>query len=1003
VSFGNCFVRYGLAAFGSVLLVGALWPRSGSRLEPPPRLLARPAQLAQAAQSPQLPQPKAAMVDPKSAASQADEPVSWQKEIRPLLGEKCLLCHGPDPSSRKADLRLDGPAGYLADLGGYSAVAPGELDESELIYRISTADEDERMPPAEHGERLSAEEVDLLRRWVEQGAQWEAHWAYAPFREVSVPANDAPIASPIDAFIQTKLTQQGLQPAALADPATQLRRLHLDLTGLPPSLSELASFLADPSEAAYAQRVDSLLASPEFAVRWARPWLDAARYADSHGFTIDGGRNVWPWRDWVVDAIDADLPFDQFTIEQLAGDLLPDASRSQRLATGFHRNTQVNQEGGAKDEENRVNAVIDRTNTTGSVWMGATMGCAQCHTHKYDPISHTEYFQVYAFFNQTRDSGVSSEPSLLVARNAAEEARAQAWETEQHELRAAIVARHQTASAGWETWQPRAWASNGPELRPEEDGSYSVVGQNAVFSTYFLQARRNGKGLSALRLEALPMGGGGPGRASNGNFVLQQIRVYARNAAEVAAGDASTPDNAEDSGWVRLPLAFARADIEQDTRSEGGSYYPIAATLDDGPGWAIKPGFGQPHVAQWYLAEALPAGDWELRVELQQEHGANHTLGAFRILLDDQSRAQPSQSGVDPSLVDADWRVAIDALREHQSMRPRLPMSLVMEAREVPRTTHLFGRGSFLDPKQVVEPGYPVEMNHFAPDAQPRTRLDLARWLVDERNALVHRVTVNRWWQQLFGLGLVETENDFGLRGAQASHPDLLEWLAKDYVEHGYSRKHVVRQIVRSHAYRQASTSDAATREVDPRNRLLARQSRLRLEGEVLRDAALSVSGLLNAQRGGPPVQPPQPDGVFAFTQSRKTWNADEGDGRYRRSLYTRIWRSSPFPFYTTFDAPSASNSCTRRGRSNTALQALTLANDPMILELAAGLGGRLSKLEQPFEQAFLLMLSRPGLPVEIERLRLHWQSVANARDEQAAWTSVGRVLLNLDEFLNRP
>lgn len=964
MSFGNCFARYGLAAFGSVLLVGALWPRSGA---------------------------------------QADEPVSWQNQIRPILGEKCLICHGPDPSSREADLRLDSPAGYLADRGGYAAVAPGDLDESELIYRITTDDIDDRMPPEGHGEALTAEEVDLFRRWVEQGAQYEAHWAYAPFREVSLPASDAPAASPVDAFVRAKLDAQGLQAALLADPATQLRRLHLDLTGLPPSLAELASFVADPSDAAYAQRVDALLASPGFAVRWARPWLDAARYADSHGFTIDGGRDVWPWRDWVVNAIDADLPFDQFTIEQLAGDLLPNAKRSQRLATGFHRNTQVNQEGGAKDEENRVNAVIDRTNTTASVWMGATMGCAQCHTHKYDPISHTEYFQTYAFFNQTRDSGVSSAPSLLIARNAEEEQQAQAWETEQRRLRAAIVASHQSAAAGWETWQPRAWGSNGPELRPEEDGSYSVVGQNAVFSTYFLQGRRSGQGLSALRLEALPMGGRGPGRGSNGNFVLQQIRVYARNASEVAEGDASTPENAEDSGWVRLPLAVAVADIEQNTASEGGNHYPISSTIDDGPGWAIKPGFGQPHVAQWYLAEPLLPGDWEIRVELQQEHGGNHTLGAFRFLLDDQPRTLPIESGLDPSLVDADWRAAIDALREHQGTRPRLPMSLVMEAREVPRTTHLFGRGSFLDPKQVVEPGFPAAMNHFAPEARPQTRLDLAHWLTDERNALVHRVTVNRWWQQLFGLGLVETENDFGLRGGQASHPDLLEWLAQDYVAHGYSRKHVVRQIVLSHAYRQASTTDAATRAADPRNRLLARQSRLRLEGEALRDAALSVSGLLNPQRGGPPVQPPQPDGVFAFTQSRKTWKADEGDGRYRRSLYTRIWRSSPFPFYTTFDAPSASNSCTRRGRSNTALQALTLANDPMVLELAAGLGGRLAGMQQPFEQAFPLVLSRPALPAEVERLREHWRSVAASRDEMAAWTSVGRVLLNLDEFLNRP
>lgn len=930
--------------------------------------------------------------------------MSWQNEVRPLLADKCMHCHGPDPSTREADLRLDTPEGFTMDLGGYQAVVAGDPEESELLYRVTTDDSRDRMPPVEHGEALSQVEVDLLRRWIDEGANWEPHWAYAPFARSEPPASEVATAHPIDAFVRSELVAQGMSPSPPAEPATQLRRLHLDLTGLPPSRDELASWLADPSDEAWAARVDTLLASPDFAVRWARPWLDAARYADSHGFTIDGGRSIWPWRDWVVDAIDSDMPFNQFTIEQLAGDLLADPTRAQRLATGFHRNTQINQEGGAKDEENRVNAVLDRVNTTGAVWLGSTMACAQCHTHKYDPITQTEYFQLYAFLNQTRDSGVSSDPSLLVTRNDEEEQKALAWEAEREAKRLAVQQAHAAATADWRVWQPKAWASNGPELRPEEDGAYRVVGQGAIYSTYVLQGVHQG-GLHALRLEALPargLSGGGPGRSGNGNFVLQQIRVYARNAAEYDAGDGRTPENAEDSGWVRLRIERALADLEQDTSSEGGRHYGIAQTLDDRPGWAIKPGFGEPHVAQFAFAEALPEGEWELRVELQQEHGDRHTLGHFRMMLAEHEVALPDGEVV-PGLVDPRWADALREQREHEGKRPRLPMSLVLEAREVLRETRLFGRGSFLDPKQEVAPGFPAAMNHFAPQAQPQTRLDLAQWLVDPRNALVHRVTVNRWWQQLFGTGLVETENDFGLRGAQPSHPELLDWLAQDFVNHGFSRKHVVRRIVLSQTYRQSSAATEAQREADPNNRWLARQRRLRLEGEALRDAALAVSGLLDPRRGGGPVQPPQPDGVFAFTQSRKSWKPDEGGDRYRRSLYTRIWRSSPFPFYAVFDAPAASASCTRRVRSNTPLQALTLANDAMVMEFAAALGERLKAETDPFAAAYLLVLSRPGTAAEQSRLREHWEAIVRMRDEPAAWTSLGRVLLNLDEFLTRP
>jgi len=921
--------------------------------------------------------------------SPAQEPVTWEKHIRPMLAESCLLCHGPDPSTREADLRLDNPAGYLADLGGYSAVAPGDLDESELIYRLTTDDERERMPPVDSGEALSAEQIELFKRWIEQGAEWQEHWAYAPARDVEMPQLAATGSHPIDAFIQAKLAELGMSASPPAKPAIRLRRVYLDLIGLPPSPQQLAEFSADPSDAHYEQIVDELLASEQFAVRWARPWLDAARYADSHGFTIDGGRTAWPWRDWVVDAIHSDMPFDQFTIEQLAGDLLPEATRAQRLATGFHRNTQINQEGGAKDEENRVNAVLDRVNTTGAVWLGSTFGCAQCHTHKYDPITHTDYFSLFAFFNQTRDSGVSSDPALLVARNAEEERSAAAWEATAAQRAHAVRVAHARATPAWTTWQPRAWGSNGPELRPEEDGSYFVVGQNPVYSTYFLEGKHSGA-LAALRLEALAdsrLPKGGPGRAGNGNFVLQELRVFARPSSD---------DTQED--WRAVALKSARADFEQDTSADGGAHYSIQSVLQGGPGWAVKPEFGLSHVAQFELEDALPAGDWEVRVELQQELGGRHTLGAFRVALASDAAA----AGQTP-LIDSAWRAAQSEARAHARMRPALPRSLVMEEREVPRVTRLFNRGSFLDPRQVVQPAFPVAMNHFAADARPENRLDLARWLVDPRNALVHRVTVNRWWQQLFGLGLVETENDFGLRGAAPTHPDLLEWLAQDYVASGFSRKHVVRSIVTSATYQQSAVVTEQAYSTDPRNRWLARQSRQRLEGEVIRDAALQVSGLLVPKLGGPPVQPPQPSGVFSFTQSRKNWKASEGEDRYRRSLYTRLWRSSPFPFFTVFDQASASATCTRRLPSNTPLQALTLANDPMMLEYAAAFGAELALADNPWSEGYLRCLSRLPNEEELHVMQAFHARVAEQSGDQAAWTALARVLLNLDEFVNRP
>ena len=901
---------------------------------------------------------------------------SYARDVRPILAEHCFQCHGPDERKRKARTRLDTAAGLSALGSERRRIAePGDVETSELWLRVTSGEDLERMPPAEHGRRLETQEFEVLRRWIESGARWEPHWAFAPFREVEPPPvrDEAWIANPIDRFVLARLEREGLAPAPEADRRTLMRRASLDLIGMVPALEEVEAFVADERPDAWERAVDRLLASPHYGERWARPWLDLARYADSHGFTIDGGRSMWPWRDWVVRAIDADMPFERFTIEQLAGDLLPDATNAQTVATAFHRNTQINQEGGAKDEENRVLAVIDRVNTTAAVWLGSTMACAQCHSHKFDPISQTEYYRMFAFFDQTEDGGVSSGPRAAVSDAETEEQLAQ-FEAERERLAAELDRQAALAATGWVRWRPARWrASEGPELELLPDGSLRSIGHNPQTSVYSLEGPVPAAGLAALRLEALPdlsLSGRGPGRASGGKFEVSSLVVAVRAHA--------------DAPWRELEL-------------------------DRDEAWGVQTEPGRPHAVHYALETPLPAEARELRVELRQERGSNHVLGRFRLLV----RATPQGPGGQHALVPSAWTEAWQALVEHEGRALKLPTVLVMRERAERRTTRVFERGSFLDPGPAVEAGFPAAINHFARDGNPRTRLDLARWLVHPENALVWRVTVNRWWQSFFGLGIVATENDFGLRGAAPTHPDLLEWLARELVRRQGSRKQIHRLIVTSRTYRQSSRPRPELSGIDPRNRLLARQSRLRTDAECIRDSALRASGLLEPERFGPPVQPPQPQGVFAFTQSNRKWEPSAGPDRFRRTLYTRIWRSAVFPFLTTFDAPVPSQTCTRRLRSNTPLQALTLANDPMMIEIAAGLAARVvSEAEDDSERIdhlFRLCLSRPATAAEQEILEQHLASqrerhasLAGEEAELRAWSALARVMLNLDEFVTR-
>lgn len=940
-----------------------------------------------------------------TARPQAPETaVDWNADVRPILAEHCLVCHGPDPEARAAGVRLDTAEGLFH--GGPDApVVPGDPDGSELVYRVAADDDFERMPPPGTGERLTPEEIATLRAWIEQGAEWTPHWAYAPFGEPCEPPepviDDGRERTPIDTFLRRRLLAQGLDLAEDAPLRDQVRRLYLDLTGLPPAhhvVTDLERRVASDGsgDAAWGELVDRVLASRAHAEHYAVRWLDVARYADSHGFTTDGARSMWPWRDWVVRAIEEDMPFDRFTIEQLAGDLLPGATRDQRLATGFHRNTQINGEGGAKDEENRVAAVMDRVATTGAVWLGTTLACAQCHTHKFDPVTHTDYFRMFAVFNSTRDSGVSAAPRMLVGLTSEESAGATAHEERLAEAELAHREAWAASSAGWTPWQPaRATGSNGPELRPTEFmGAYRVVGQNAVFSTYVLEGEVQGpRTVGALRLEVLP--DGGPGRARNRNFVLQEVRVASRPAAD------------PDAPWTRHPLApDARADFEQDTRGDGGGLYRAAFAADDDPatpGWAVKPAFDTPHAAVFPLASPVDLDGRTLRIELVQEHGGNHTIGAFRVCLGE---------GRDGALVTTRWRDAWAALGQVRRSRPDLPTSLVMEERATPRSTRRFHRGSFLDPREVVRSGVPPALDLFTGGtSEVRTRLDLARWLVHPDNALVHRVTVNRWWQQLFGRGLVPTENDLGLRGARPSHPELLEWLARGHVASGFSRRAFLRLALTSTAYRQGRRNPAAE-ERDPENVLLGRRLPRRLSGEALRDCMLAAAGMLTTTGPGePPVQPVRPAASGAFTQNPKSTRPSEGEARFRRSLYTRTWRSSPFPFYQTFDAPVRDVSCTRRTPSATALQALALANDPIVMEAARGLGALLRESSgegegaraRMIEAAWTRALARRPSPDEVARVRDHLSRIQEHDGVDAVPAALARLVFNLAEFTYTP
>ena len=969
-------------------------------------------------------------------------PVDFTRDVMPVLARRCLQCHaGTAPEAR---LSLESLAGALkGGKSGRPALVPGKPAESELMKLVTGADPERRMPPK--GGPLEPAQIAMLESWIAQGAPWGGnesgrhwHWAYRPPVRPNTPAvNDTYWArNAIDPFVLAKLEAAGLKPAPEADRAMLLRRVTLDLTGLPPSPSEVEAFLADPAPDAYERVVNRLLDSPAYGERMAMKWLDLARYADTHGYEKDDRRTMWPYRDWVIDAFNRDVPFDRFTVEQLAGDLLPEPTTEQLVATGFNRNTQINEEGGVDAEEFRVDAVIDRVNTVGSVWLGTTVGCAQCHNHKNDPISQEEYFRLFACFNNDdadvtlHSTGASAAGGMLPIsrRDDREEfGRLQARVADlQKSLAEYPEERLAAAQARWERDQGRkqpAWtvlqplkvtSAAGATFTSQPDGSVLASGASADKDTYTVEATLGLSGATALKLEVFPdpsLPGKGVGRSAHGNIVLQDLKVA------VAIGPAQE--------FKDVAVPQAAADHEQGLGTADA--WPIAAAVDGDQrsGWAIGPKVREAHTAVFRFGTPLGKGGGEssgtgatLRITMAQNYGGYHTIGRFRL----SATNDPDPLGAAPvlpeigAILGAKERTSEESVRlaayfksvapELRPLRDELATSrkrlaeltvakaMVMKRAATPRETHVLERGSFLSPGKKVEPGVPAALG--SPKVQPRDRLELAAWLVSADNPLTARVTVNRLWELHFGRGIVETSEDFGSQGDLPTHPELLDYLATELVRQGWSLKAMHRLIVTSATYRQASIVSPELLEKDPFNKLLARGPRFRVDAETVRDTALAASGLLSAKVGGPSVFPPQPDGVWTMIYSNDTWKGSTGEDRYRRGLYTFWRRTAPYPMFTAFDATSREVACTRRARTNTPLQALTTLNDPQFVEAAVGLARRLlteggKTDEARVELGFLLCVSRRPTPAEAARVL---ELVRQERSQYAADAAAARALL---------
>ena len=995
-------------------------------------------------------------------AQNAPPRVDFVRDIQPILVASCQGCHGA--KAQMGQLRLDAKA------PASRTFKAGNAAESHLYQRVAGTSDQARMPMG--GKPLPADQIAVIKRWIDEGADWpdavgtidagiQKHWAFVAPLKAPLPKvqNTAWANGAIDRFVLAKLDAEGLAPAPEADRTTLLRRLHLDITGLPPTPAEVDAFVADKSPRAYEKQVDRLLASPHYGERWARQWLDAARYADSDGYEKDKSREVWFWREWVINSLNKDMGYDQFLIEQLAGDLLPNATQEQRVATGFLRNSMVNEEGGVDPEQFRMEAMFDRMDAVGKSMLGVTIQCAQCHNHKYDPLTQEEYYKLFAFLNNSHESNAAVYTAAEQQKRAAIFGRIREIEQDlQHKMpdwqskMAAWDAAVKAKQPQWQVLKPDIddIATGGQKYSQMADGSVLAGGYAPTKFTPQFTLRTKMRNIRAVRLELLndpnlPMNG--PGRSLWGTAALTEFEVRAM------------PAGVKDAKLAKVKIVRATADMNLPETQIAGAFWdksgkrrvtgPIEFAIDgnNDTAWGTDNGPGrrnQPRQAVFVFAEPVDFPDGAvLEVYLSQRHGGwnsddnmNHNLGRFRLAVTDAEDA-----AADPRAANLfsiwratvpEWRQANDEIEQLWREHPEGTTQLVMNEREETRETHLLLRGDFLKPGKAVQAGTPAFL-HAAPEGSPANRLTLAKWMVDRQSPTVARSIVNRVWQSYFGTGLVATSEDLGKQAETPSHKELFDWLSVDLMDNKWSLKKLHKSIVLSNTYRQSSKVSEALYARDPYNRLLARGSRLRVDAEIVRDIALAASGLLNPKVGGPSVFPPAPEFLFQPPTSYgpKNWFEAKGADRYRRGLYTFRFRSVPYPMLQAFDAPNGDMSCVRRGRSNTPLQALTTLNEPLFLESARALalktvreGGSADRDRLRF--AFRRVVSRLPSDKEADMLltllaKQVSKNAANAWElaaddpthppalpagvtpgQLAAWTTVSRVLLNLDEAITK-
>jgi len=1023
----------------------------------------------------------------ESAGSDAAvQRVDFNRQIRPILSDNCYHCHGPDAENREADLRLDTLEGATADLGGYAAIVPGDSDRSEILARLIAEDPDERMPPIDSGKKMSAEQIELLRAWIDEGAHWPVHWSFVPPHRSLVPQGSNPqdgvessTNNEIDNFVLAQLTASELKPSPPADRRTLIRRLTLDLTGLPPSREEFQTYLNNWDDESYEQLVDHLLSSPHFGERMAVAWLDQARYADTNGYSIDGGRHMWLWRDWVIDAYNRNMPFDQFTIEQIAGDLLPNATVNQRVATGFNRNHMNTHEGGTIPAENLTNYTVDRVKTTSEVFLGLTMGCAQCHDHKYDPITQRDYYQFFAFFNTLDDHGLDGNAGknsvpIVEARSVLGQEEISQIEQQLAELREQLDL-PLDSQRSWEQKALRELDDRGKdlELHPlkilklttpnlgvsdlEDDEVILALKRSSRSPSFLMKA--DAENITGLRMEflphpELPEDGIGRGNESGlpGSFILTSFSVSAD----------SLPSDQVD--------LYKMISIRDTTASNAHANYPPVDCLDprDHNGWSPHPHNQTPQHITFNFEEPisasetpyitvllvwgggafpgkadLVAGQYRFYAITGTDDGTNLPEDVQAILRTDRQQRSAEQerrigeyyATVAPELVET--RHAIENLSDRLAILNKPHSTMGMNVSATPRETYILNRGQYDQPGDKVTPGVPACLPPLPVDA-PVDRLGLARWLVQPDHPLTARVAVNRIWQLFFGVGIVSSSADFGSQGQPPSHPELLDYLAVDFVENGWDVKRLVKKIVMSSTYQQSSNVTAAQQQVDPSNQLLSRGPRFRLQAEFIRDSALHISGLLVGQIGGPSAKPYQPPGLWRevshFGSSDATAQVfvqDHGEKLYRRSMYTYWKRTVPPPSMICFDAPNRETCTLKRSTTNTPLQALVLLNDPQFVEASRAFAERIINegpegTEQRIAFAFELATARLPTPQELAVLKqayarnleeyqqhpdraLELLQVGESRrdsridpSEHAAWAGVASLILNLSETITK-